>query len=494
MAAAPATVADLEPKPVWQFFAGIAAVPRPSKHEERIRAHVRQVAEKLGFAVREDGIGNIVIQVPAKPGCERAPVTVLQGHLDMVCEKNAGTAHDFDKEGIHLLLEKDPKTGEPIVRGKGTTLGADNGIGVAMALAAASSPDVRHGPLEILCTVDEEMGMSGAAALEPGFFQGKRMINLDSEEDNVIYIGCAGGGDSTLTWDFETQPVEKLEICRVTISGLRGGHSGGDIHENRGNANRILARVLAEGGADLRLSEITGGSKRNAIPREAQAVIAGPAGVGEKLRAAAKAVRELAARESAEPELKISVEAAEAQRALTVDDTRCVLLALTALPHGVLEMVPQIPGLVQTSSNVATINTSALGASGLRVEIGNLSRSSVDTRIDAVWAQIAAVAQLAGARFESGNRYPGWQPNVDSQLLAICRDTYRGLFNKEPNVTAIHAGLECGIIGRRMGGLDMVSFGPNIKGAHSPDERTYPRSVEKSYKMLCAVLGDLAKA
>lgn len=489
------SIESLEPKSVWRFFAGIAAVPRASKHEEKIRTHTLQVAKELGFKAREDRVGNIVIEVPASKGCEQAPITVLQGHLDMVCEKNADTEHDFDNDGIRLIVDKDPKTGEQIVRADGTTLGADNGIGVAMALAAASSSDVKHGPLEILCTVDEEMGMTGAGALEANFFQGKRLLNLDSEDDNVIYIGCAGGGDATLTWEFDTQPVPaELDGIRVTVSGLRGGHSGGDIHENRGNANKVLARTLLAAKVDgLRIATIAGGSKRNALAREAHAVTAAPQGALAALKKAAAEVRAAVARESAEPNVAINVETIDRSAvpaAIAATDTQRLLWALTALPHGVLEMHQQIPGLVQTSNNVATIGTETAGDKAA-VTVGCLARSSMDGKVDATWGQIAAVGRLSGAQVEAGNKYPGWEPNVDSPLLATCRRIYENLFGATPNVTAIHAGVECGIIGRRMGKLDMVSFGPRIIGAHSPDERTYPASVQKSYKYLCAVLAEL---
>lgn len=262
-------VESLEPKPVWRFFADLSTVPRPSRHEEKIRAHVRKTAEDLGFKAREDRVGNIVIEVPASKGHENAPIIVLQGHVDMVCEKNAETEHDFNRDPIRLVIDKDRDTNEQIVRAAGTTLGADNGIGLAMALAAATAPDAVHGPLEILCTVDEEMGMTGAGQLEPGFIKGNRLLNLDSEEDDVLYIGCAGGGDTTLTWQFDTQPVaDGLEICRVAVSGLRSGHSGGDIHENRGNAIKTLVHALSAAGIDdLQIVTIAGGSKRNVIPR-----------------------------------------------------------------------------------------------------------------------------------------------------------------------------------------------------------------------------------
>ena len=262
-------VEALEPTSVWHFFAVLSVVPRPSKREEKIRAHVRALAQELGFPAQEDATGNIVLAVPGSPGCENALPTVLQGHLDMVCEKNAGTAHDFDQDPIRLLLDKHPQTGESIVRADGTTLGADNGIGLALALAAATSPEVVHGPLEILCTVDEEMGMTGAKVLAPDFVRGRRMLNLDSEEDDALYIGCAGGSDTTLTWDFKAAPPpQRTQSFRVTVGGLRGGHSGVDIHLNRASAVKLLVRTLVAGGeGHLRLAELRGGSKRNVIPR-----------------------------------------------------------------------------------------------------------------------------------------------------------------------------------------------------------------------------------
>jgi len=498
-AANPTDIRSLEPRAVWGFFADIAAVPRPSKREEKIRAHVRRLAQKLGFTVREDAVGNVLIEAPASRGYERAPITVLQGHLDMVCEKNAGTQHDFENEGIRIVLEKDPRTGEPAVRADGTTLGADNGIGVAMAFAAASSPDVIHGPLEILLTVDEEMGMSGAGALQPGFFKGRRLLNLDSEDDQVLYIGCAGGGDVTLTWEFDTQPLPAgCELVRVSVSGLRGGHSGGDIHENRGNANKVLVRTLLSAQLDdLRILSISGGSKRNAIPREAGALLAVPAGAIGALQKAAAEVQAAVAQESAEPDASVKVERGSADqtaRALSHADTQRLLWALTALPHGVLEMHQKMPGLVQTSNNVATITTEPVsGQSKLRVIVGNLSRSSVAGRLAATREQIAAVGNLAGASVELGHSYPGWDPNPSSPLLTTCRRVYEQLFGQSPRVAAIHAGLECGIIGERVGKLDMVSFGPRITGAHSPDERTYVASVQKSYRFLSAMLAELAK-
>ncbi len=489
-----AAVENLEPKDVWELFAEMSAVPRPSKHEQQIRAHMRKTAEGMGFTVREDAVGNMVIEVPATKGCENAPITVLQGHLDMVCEKNSGTEHDFDNDPIRLVL--DTEDGAQIVRADGTTLGADNGIGVCMALAAAKSPDVKHGPLEILCTIDEEMGMTGAKALEPDFFQGRRLVNLDSEEDEAIYIGCAGGRDSNLTWRLPlTKAPENAEFCRVIVAGLAGGHSGGDIHLNRGNAIKLLVRVLRcvdDGG--LQLASLTGGSKRNAIPREAIAVVSGPTGLIEKLRDAAADVQAETREHGNEPNCVIEIETAGADAVASEADTHRVLTAIAALPHGVLSVVPEIAGLVQTSNSTSTAICDTDDGK-LRITVGCLSRSSLRAELHETARRIAAIGELGGAEVESGNEYPGWAPDVDSKTLAVCRRVYQEQFGAEPNVTAIHAGLECGLIGERVGEgqMDMVSFGPRIEGAHSPDERIWVASVQKSYKMLVAVLAELVK-
>lgn len=492
-------VTQLEPTTVWECFAGIAAVPRPSKSEQKIRAHVRALAEQHKLKVREDRIGNLVVEVPATPGHEKAPVTVLQGHLDMVPEKNSGTAHDFEKDPIRLVVDRDPADGRQIVRAEGTTLGADNGIGVALAFAAATSPEVVHGPLELLLTCDEEMGMTGAKALTPDFFRGRRMLNLDSEEDDAIYIGCAGGMDTVLTWRLPILPRKSgEEACRVTVSGLRGGHSGGDIHENRGNAIKLLVRtLLGANQSALRLATITGGSKRNAIPREATAVVCGPQGCLAAIQSSAGRVQAEAAAESYEPNVTIAVAAApneEAPGAISADETHRLLLALCALPHGVIGMHPKVAGLVQTSNNVATISSAREGDGALKIEVGLLSRSSLQSLLHGVAAQLAAVGKLTGAEIQQGGEYPGWEPNVDSPLLATCRSVYERLFGHSPRVLAIHAGLECGIIGERVGKMDTVSIGPTIKGAHSPDERVYVESVQKSWKFLVAILAELARA
>ena len=491
------TVAGLSPALVWQSFAGIADMPRPSKHEERIREHVRAWADSKNLPCREDERGNVLIEVPASPGCESAPIIVLQAHLDMVPEKNTGTDHDFENDPICLVIDKDKTSGQAIMRADGTTLGADNGMGVAMAMAAATDPSVKHGPLELIFTLDEEDGMTGAKALASDFLKGRTMLNLDTEEDDTIYIGCAGGCDSNITFAYQSGGLasQNTEQVLVNISGLRGGHSGCDIHENRGSAIKLLARTLRRCGIKgLQVSDIRGGSKRNAIPREASALIAGPTGLLDALQTSADLVRQLALTESAETNLAISVEAHDCDKDhawLSAEDSRRVLCCLAALPHGVLGMSPAVPGLVQTSNNVATVRCVRDG-SGVRVEVGALSRSSNASCLDNTCEQIAATARLAGGSVETGNDYPGWEPNIDSPALAIGKRVYEQLFGESAKVEAVHAGLECGIIGKRVPDMDMISIGPTITGAHSPDEQIYIESVEKSWNYLVAMLDALA--
>jgi len=492
----PKTLEELEPRAVWRFFADLTRVPRPSRHEERVRAHVLQTTRACGLSPREDARGNVIIDVPASPGCQAAPVTVLQGHLDMVCEKNSDVAFDFDREAIRTVIERDQKSGELIVRADGTTLGADNGIGVALALAAATSDEIKHGPLELLFTLDEEAGMSGAKALTPRTFRGRRMLNLDSEEDDTLYVGCAGGTDTNLTWVFKMEPLPAgTSTATVRVCGLRGGHSGGDIHENRANANKLLARVLATADVGgLRIGSIQGGSKRNAIPREAAAVVFGGADLVKRLTDAGRAACEAARSQSGEAHPQVTVAgAAGAETAISAADSTRLVNALLGLPNGVLGMSRAIPGLVETSTNLSTIESARLPDGGaLRVEVGMLSRSSCSAWLRATCDQIAAIGRLGGAESSEGNQYPGWQPNLDSPLLATCRRVYEAACGRSAKVTAIHAGLECGIIAERVGGMDAVSFGPRITGAHSPEERVYVASVQRTWAYLKALLAELA--
>ncbi len=494
-----ATVAGLEPSIVWQYFAGIADVPRPSKHEERIRKHVFDWAESKNLPCCEDARGNVLINAPVSAGCDGAPSIVLQAHLDMVPEKNAGTKHDFENDPICLVTDKDSASGKPIVRADGTTLGADNGMGVAMAMAAATDPSVKHGPLELIFTLDEEDGMTGAKAIESDFLKGRIMLNLDTEEDDTICIGCAGGCDSNIVFAFTNAGLSTrdAEQVLVQVAGLRGGHSGCDIHENRGNAIKLLTKALRRCGSEgLQVSDIRGGSKRNAIPREASALVAGPAGLLDALRASAQQVRRLALTEATEPNLTISATAHNCDKDhawLSAEDTERLLSCLTALPHGVLGMSPAVPGLVQSSNNVATLSCQRSG-DGVRVHVAALSRSSNASCITNICEQIAATARLAGASVETDNEYPGWEPNIDSALLGVSRRVYQQLFGDGPKVEAVHAGLECGIIGKRVPGMEMISFGPTITGAHSPDEQIYVESVEKSWRYLRAMLDALSGA
>ncbi len=490
-------VAGLEPKIVWNIFAELAAVPRPSKDEERVIEFVKGLAARHGLSAVGDAVGNLVIAVPASEGCEQVPTTVLQGHLDMVCEKNAGTEHDFDRDGIRLVADKDSDTGEAIIRGDGTTLGADNGMGVALGFAAAISPDVVHGPLELLLTVDEEEGMTGAKALTPTSFTGRRLLNLDSEEDDALYIGCAGGCDTNLVWSPTTEALPAgCDVVRLRVTGLRGGHSGCDIHEGRANAIKLIVRTLRHNGVqDLRLIELNGGSKRNAIPREATAVVVGPAGLMDALKRAASTTTEEAKAESFESGALVQVDSygkdAPAS-GLSPADTRRVLEALMSIPSGVLGMHPRIAGLVETSNNLSTVETGVTG-SRLTITAGMLSRSSSASRRNEIVEQLACLGHLSGAEVSTANAYPGWSPNPDSPMLAVCQRVYRKLFETEPNVAAIHAGLECGIIGERVGAMDMVSLGPTIRGAHSPDERVFVASVERTWRYLKALLTELAQ-
>jgi dipeptidase D len=473
----------LTPRSVWGHFASLAAIPRPSGHEEKAAAFVIGVAERAGAKVGRDARGNVVARVPATAGRERAATVVLQTHLDMVCEKNRGVAHDFDTDPIR------PQVDGEWVRATGTTLGADNGIGVAAALAAATDPAVVHGPLELLFTLDEETGLTGAAKLDPAILSGRILLNLDSEEDGVIFVGCAGGEDTIIdlpvAWSAPAGDGFRLEV-----SGLKGGHSGLNIVENRGNALKLLTRILdaaAEEGVAFEVASMTGGSKHNAIPREAEAVLAGDrealARVAEK--SLGRFRTELAGIDEG---LAVAVTPAERpERVLERADRDRLLRLLMALPHGVLGMSRDIPGLVETSSNLAVV---AMRGSSIR--IATSSRSSVASALTGVLDGIRASVRLAGATFERKDGYPGWKPNLDSKALAVVRSVYAKRWGKEPHVTAIHAGLECGLLGERVPGLDMVSFGPQIEGAHSPDERVSVPSVARFWDALGEVLDRLS--
>jgi dipeptidase D len=475
-------IQGLKPEPVWRYFAEISAIPRCSKHEEAMTAYVLGVAKKLGLEAKADASGNVVVRKPASPGKEGVRSVCLQGHLDMVCEKNKETVHDFSRDPIRLVRKGDWLSAD------GTTLGADNGIAVATNLAIMEDRTLVHGPLEFLFTVDEETGLTGASALDGSLLRSRTLMNLDSEEEGALYVGCSGGRDSTAVWkiDLEKAPGQFVPVT-VKVGGLRGGHSGLEIDKGRGNAIKLLVRLLlrlTEEGA--RLSSMEGGNKHNAIPREAEAVLAAPK---KKLDALAEIVAafEAAARaelSTVDPDLRISMSAGSGKtRVMGKGLQRRILRTLSGLPHGVMKMSADIPGLVETSTNVAVLRTTKKA-----VELVTSQRSSVASEIAEIVETVEHIMLLGGAAVSHGDGYPGWKPDMASPILKTAKDTYRALTGKDPAVKAIHAGLECGIIGERCPGMDMVSFGPTLEGVHSPDERIHIGSVERYWEFLLATL------
>jgi len=473
-------VAELSPSSLWSHFDQLTTVPRPSKKEERVRAWVFDWARSHGFETREDPAGNIVVAVPATPGRERAPIVVIQSHLDMVCEKNKGVEHDFERDPIRTSIE------DGWVVSEGTTLGADNGIGVAAAMAAATDTDVVHGPMELLFTVDEETGLTGAANLDPALVTGRTLFNLDSEDDGVLCVGCAGGADTCLTLPLKREGAVADRVPRrLVLSGLRGGHSGINIHENRGNAIRLLARLLEDAqqaGLEFALRDFSGGDKSNAIPREAEANLllrsTDLAAWDSHLeRWAATLAVEL---DGIEPAARVALLPGDAGgEPLTREAALRLLRLLLALPHGVLAMSPAIPGLVESSNNLASVRCEEHHAT-----IVTSSRSSLAPALESIRASIRAAGELSGATWRVGDAYPGWQPNPNSPITELLRGAYRTVWGAEPSVSAVHAGLECGLLGERIPGMDMISFGPTITGAHSPDERVEIAAVERFWRAL----------
>ncbi len=481
----------LEPALLWQHFDAIRRIPRPSKHEEKIADHVASWATERGFEVATDNAGSMVIRVPASDGHDGADTVILQGHLDMVCEKNADVEHDFMSDAIDVEVDGD------WVRAKGTTLGADNGIGLAAAMAIADDPEVVHGPLEILATVDEETGLTGAKQLDPSLIDSTILLNLDTEEDGAIYMGCAGGADTDA---FLAAPRRRgllgTRPVTLAVQGLRGGHSGLNIIENRGNAIKLATRVLQAAlysGIDIDVVSIDGGSKHNAIPRECFAVIRVDEGRLDELRrvaddCAADFREEFGA---TDPDLAVTIDTLEddqgAQQVLNVHARDRVLRLLDSLPHGVLSMSREVPGLVETSTNLAVVETQEDG-----LKFVTSHRSSVMPALFAVRRSVTSTFRQAGARVSYDEPYPGWKPNPDSAILKRTAEVYERLFGEAPAVKAIHAGLECGLLIEKVPGMDAVSIGPQIENAHSPDEKVQISSVAKFYKHLGALLEDLA--
>jgi len=478
------TITDLEPKIVWKFFHEITQTPRPSKREGKIIKYIEGVAAKYGIPCKKDAAGNLLLSKPATKGYEGLPAVVLQAHLDMVCEKNGDVQHDFDTQPIETYID-----GE-WVRAKGTTLGADNGIGVAAALAVVTSDDIEHGAVECLFTVDEETGLTGANALQKGFFTGKTLLNLDSEDEGELFIGCAGGRNTVgrlfYTSDKATSDYDYL---RIDVKGLRGGHSGCDIHLGRGNAIKILARFL-DTQHYARLCAFEGGNLHNAIPREAYAVIAiipemKEALVADLNRFAAAVANEL---KHTDKDVQITIQSTDTPKLIlrALSSIR-LLKALVACPHGVLSMSSEIEGLVETSSNLASVKM----LDGNVIEIVTSQRSSVESLKDAATDAVSAVFCLAEFTVTRGDGYPGWAPDRNSKILQTALESYRRLFGKEPAIKAIHAGLECGLFLEKYPDLDMISFGPTMRGVHSPDEKLEIKTVGMWWTHLLDVLKNI---
>jgi dipeptidase D len=478
------SIANLEPVCVWKNFYALTQIPRPSKHEGKVVEYVINFGKRLGLETVVDGAGNVIIRKPATAGRENRKGVILQAHLDMVPQKNSDTVHDFEKDPITAWVD-----GE-WVRAKGTTLGADNGIGLAMILAALEAGDLPHGPLEALFTIDEETGMTGAFGLKPGLFNGEILINLDSEDEGELYTGCAGGLNGAFVFNGteEPAPAAGYEAFRLSVKGLQGGHSGMEIHLGRGNANKILFRILYRLSSEfgMRLSSVDGGSLRNAIPREAFATLLLPA---DRAAAAKQAVaatfRTVAAELSAtEKGLDIALEAAGAPGKVVDEKTqKALILATCACPNGVIRMSDSMPGLVETSNNLAIVK--------LENGVANIScmlRGSVDSAKDDLAVAMGAVFTLAGARSSFTGSYPGWKPNPASPVLQTMKEVYQKLYNKTPEVKAVHAGLECGLLGGAYPHWDMISIGPTIRSPHSPDERVKIDTVEKCWNFLAETL------
>jgi len=483
-------VQELQPAILWKHFYGLTTVPRPSKKEEKILAYLKKLITDLGYSYEQDDTGNLVVRKPATPGYEHAPVTLIQGHVDMVCEKNKGTDHDFDNDPIAAYVDGD------WVRAKGTTLGADNGIGVAAGLAVLEAKDIVHPPMEFLFTVDEETGLTGAKGLKAGFLNASIMLNLDSEEDGALYVGCSGGMDTAGILHFGNVAAPATHSAvEIMISGLKGGHSGLDIHTGRGNAIKFLARVLrslATKYPTAQLSTIAGGSKRNAIPREAECVLYVPSTELPTVLSEIEAFTALFLKEihTVEPDLAVTAKAVDGsgmviERAL-FDKLVNVLMAL---PHGVLKMSADIPGLVETSTNLATVVMA-----GDTITVGTSQRSSVESEKEEAVDMVGSVLHLAGLEVVFGDGYPGWQPNLQSQALLHVSKAHKELFGHDPEIKAIHAGLECGLIGEVYPNMDMISFGPTIMGAHSPDECLNIPTTAKFWQLVTKTLENIAKS
>lgn len=481
-------IREQEPKKLWNFFADINAIPRPSKKEKKIRIFIQEFAKSLNLEVKEDSVGNILIKKEASEGYENRKKVVLQAHLDMVCQKNTDTDFNFDTQGIQMKIE-----GE-WVQAKDTTLGADNGIGVATILAILASKDIKHPAIEALFTVDEETGMTGAFGLDKNFLSGDILLNLDTEEDNEIDIGCAGGVDVTAEISYKVENITSEMIgFKIELTGLHGGHSGIEIHKGLGNANKLLNRFLYEFlDFKIQLISFIGGGLRNAIPREAISYFIIPKNYKAELEICFKSLKKEIIEEfkSLEENVLITLSPIEIEneKSLGFKQSKQIIEAIQTAHDGVYKMSPDIENLVEASNNLA------------RVEIGKgkasiycLTRSSVESSKKWVSTSLKAAFELAGMKVSFSGSYPGWKPNPNSEILKIALDIYEKQNNEKPFVVACHAGLECGIIGEKFPDMDMISFGPTIKGAHSPKERVSIPSVQKFWKYTLDLLENIPK-
>ena len=475
---------SLEPIPIWSFFHEITQIPRPSKKEERIIAYLKDFGERKKLETKIDAAGNVLIYKPATKGYETHKTVILQSHIDMVCEKNSDVPFNFETDPIQTYIEGD------WVKARGTTLGADNGIGMSMMLAVLASDDLKHPALECLFTVDEETGLTGAFALKQNFLSGEVLINLDSEDDGEIFVGCAGGIDTTVVLSYkpEKSPGNYFAFS-VSVKGLKGGHSGDDIDKGRGNANKILNRFLwtLNKKMDVRLHSFDGGNLRNAIPREAMAIASVPFAEKEKLRVLFNTyVNDIENEKlNVEPTMRFELESETLPETVIDKNTSNTLLnALYACPHGVKAMSMDMPGLVETSTNLASVKMKE----GNAILITTSQRSSVESSKYDIMQQVESVFTLAGAKVTHGDGYPGWKPNLKSDMLKIAQESYKKLFGEEPKIRAIHAGLECGLFLEKYPYLDMISIGPQMYGVHSPDERLSVSSTQKCWKWLTEIL------
>ncbi len=475
---------NLSPKHVWSYFYDLTQIPRPTGKMEAVTRYVIQFGESLGLETLQDEVGNVVIRKPATPGYENRPAVILQAHLDMVPQKNSHVKHDFEKDPIDAYIDGEWVTAHD------TTLGADNGIGAALAMAVLSDNSLKHGPVEALFTVDEEVGMDGAFGLKPGFLKGRTLINCDSEEEGELFVGCAGGADVNVSLQFKDDHyVPEGDVAvKLSLTGLKGGHSGVDIHLGRANANKLMFRFLKEAVCDYgaRLASVEGGSLRNAIPREAFAIITIPGDNAETLWELVADYQDMYRTEFAGIEEKITFTAEEEPlpASLIPEEIQDDLInAVEACQNGVISMLHDFPGTVESSSNLALVK---IGNGKVDVKI--LVRSSSETRKQAVCSSLESVFALAGAKVEQVSGYNGWRPNIHSPLLKLMKDTYTQLYGKEPSVKVMHAGLECGIIQGIYPDMDMISIGPDLQFPHSPDERVNIHSVEKVWKFIISAL------